>query len=347
MLEKIWQIFIITLISCVISEIVLRLHDYQPFSMQFYSIESTPKQCLLPNYQLGFALQPGTFDITINQHIQYECTHNADSNRITRFVPVQKYPKKRCSIDIHGCSFTYGMSVTDSANYPFLIQQQLPQHDIQNLACPGYGTIQALLKLKQQIKTNTTPDILLVNYAQFHDERNTLSASFRMGLHCGFANANSTIKPLFEKSRLPYMTQKGAIQFEYWSDLYKNWRFREQSSVINALQTSWEQYQISPAKERAVTLMIFKQIQVLCQQEGIQLGIALITKANRNIEVINFCKKNNISILDMSLDLPSEKYSHLPHDIHPNVLAHQHFAKEMIRFLEQDFELNTWIKKSH
>ena len=84
---------------------------------------------------------------------------------------------------------------------------------------------------------------------------------------------------------------------------------------------------------------ILNQIYELCQKHHIEFKIVTLTESEKTTQTFYYCKHQNIPIFDISLPLPSEKYSHLPYDIHPNAVAHQHFAKEMIRFLKRDFEL--------
>ena len=48
-----------------------------------------------------------------------------------------------------------------------------------------------------------------------------------------------------------------------------------------------------------ITFQIFKQLQILCQQENIQFGVALITKEPNNEEIITFCKQHKIKMLDI------------------------------------------------
>ncbi len=334
MVNKFIQFFIIAIISFIISEIVLRLHDYQPFILTSYSIESTPESCIIPDSTLGFALNAGQYIVTINDKVKYTCTHT--ENRITTFIENSITPMMP-TVDIHGCSFTYGMGVDDSLNYPYLVQQAMPTTKINNHACPGYGTIQALLKLQKAIIDKKIPKVCIINYAQFHDERNVLSNNFRLGLKTGFENSSKEIKPLFENSRIPYYSD-GTIQYKQWNDLYHHWYLRTNSSVINALQIVAERFREYPETHRTTTFLIFKAIQKLCLENNIQLGIAIITKHPKNFEIIDFCKKENIPVLDMALDLPSEQYSHIPYDIHPNEKAHQYFAKKLTPFIHRLLE---------
>ena len=67
-------------------EIVFRIFGYQPYRVQPYSLVSEPAQCLLPDEKLGFILNEGKFDVTINDSVKYSVTHDAGGERITDFI---------------------------------------------------------------------------------------------------------------------------------------------------------------------------------------------------------------------------------------------------------------------
>ena len=232
-IKKVLQWILIIGVWLLIAEGLLRLLGFQPFKVSPFQLASTPPSCMLPHTQLGFGLNPGKFDVSINKTITYTCTHTIDSYRITQKQPIFS-PKKR--IDIHGCSFTYGMGVDDSLAYPFLVQQALPSLDIRNYAVPGYGTIQTLLILQQQIAQGQTPDKLILNYLDFHDERNALTPNYRNNLYFGFLKANTTQKRLFLKSQMPYWSYWYGLQFQSWKDMYQYWYGRDMSSLVHLSQ---------------------------------------------------------------------------------------------------------------
>ena len=62
--------------------------------------------------------------------------------------------------------------------------------------------------------------------------------------------------------------------------------------------------------------------------------LTAITKSKSTDFTLAFCKQQNIKTLNVGLPFPSEKYSSLPYDIHPNKLAHEHFAESIKGFFD-------------
>ncbi len=337
---------IIILITLLLLEIIIRLCGIKPFKQKHFSIQSTPELCLIPDSHFGFALNPGEYSVTMNEQIHYTCSHNLDSLRIlnyenhqdSTFVFRQRSGRQSSivkKIDFHGCSFTYGMSVDDSLAFPFLLQKEFSDYQFRNFAVPGFGNLQALLRLKLQIKNKNFPDVLMLCYADFHDERNALNLNYRQSLFNGFQNANETVKPLFMNSKMPFYDSEKGIQFCDWQNIYENWSGRTTFATVNAMQNAVDKMKYSRIDEKAITHQILLEIKKLCEANQIEFVLAAITKSESTDFTIAFCKQQNIETLDIGLPFPSEKYSNLPYDIHPNKVAHQHFSEEITDFLNR------------
>lgn len=325
-MKQLLNSLVILLITFLLLEVIVRICGVTPFQTKPYQIESTPERCILPNPMYGFGLNPGTFEVTVNKKVKYTCTHNEDSLRICSYSKPVNVEKK---IAIHGCSFTYGMSVDDSLTFPFLLQQAFPKYHFQNYAVPGYGNIQALIKLKQQIQNGDTPDMMLIGYAGFHEERNALNPHYRQSLYHGFLNSNIENRPLFNKSKIPYYDIEKGIQYEKWSGLYENWLGRSYLASVNTFQNAFEKMQMTMSDEVIVTQHILLEISNLCKDNKIDLVIVNIVKSPKVDYLKVFCGEHDIKLIDIGLELPSEAYSSLPYDIHPNAKAHRIFLERL------------------
>ncbi|MFK7947974.1 MAG: hypothetical protein AB8G11_10305 [Saprospiraceae bacterium] len=324
MLKQLLNILIIGVITLLLLEVTIRLCGVVPFRVHSFEIQSNPKFCLIPNEQYGFGLNIGEFEVAINKEVKYKCTHSTDSSRILNHKPIDNFNK---TVDIHGCSFTYGMSVDDSLAFPFLLQQQFQNIQFRSFAVPGFGTIQALIRLQEQIKTNKIPDTLIICYAHFHDERNALNTNYRKSLYHGFLNANDDVIPLFEKSKIPYYDMEKGIQYCSWNDLYHNWSGRDYLATVNSLQNAFEKMQLTQGK--SATHQILLEINDLCKANNVKMIVGGITKNESTGYTIEFCKQQGIATIDIGLELPSEEFSNLPYDIHPNEKAHRIFWKRL------------------
>lgn len=313
-------------------ELVLRLLRYAPFQYHAYSVVAEPTPCLLPDSIFGFALGAGKHQVRINDSLVYNCTHTPDSARITSLVAAKS--QELPTIHIHGCSFTFGMGVNDEDSYPFLLQSLLDTIAIvSNQAVPGHGTVQTLLKLRAQEKKGTLPDLVVLNYASFHDERNVLASSYRQSLALGFVN-NEQKKEDYKNCKFPYVKlteSKNDFQVNYcpWADLYENWTLRTYSSTINFLQTSLERNAYPEANNQLATKLIIEEIQEICVRNKTQLLLVGILTDIKTADLISYFQKSGSKTLMMGIDLTDKRYNNMPKDSHPNQQAHKIFAQKV------------------
>jgi hypothetical protein len=91
--------------------------------------------------------------VTLPGGYSFTVTHFPSKLRITH--PLATYTDRRSKpeIWIMGCSFTHGWSLNDQDTYPWLLQARLPQYVVVNYGVEGYGTLHALLQLREALTT--------------------------------------------------------------------------------------------------------------------------------------------------------------------------------------------------
>lgn len=311
-------------------ELTMRILGYRPYQQVPYTISSSPAFCLSSHPQLGFGLIPGEFKVCINEGSCYTATHGEDSLRITSLSPpIDSLP----TIFLMGCSYTYGMGVDDTMTFAFRMEKALPQFHFKNMGVPGFGDIQALLQLRAAIARGDTPSMAMVCYADFHNMRNVLSPFYRRALFAGYERANPQIRPLMQKSRMPYIDESGIVRWEEWTNIYHHWRGRESSAVINALQTIDDAIGVNLQQEEELTVQLFQEIDRLCQANSIPLVVAGLTRTEATRNMLERLSEEGIQVTDISLDLTDRRYNQLPYDSHPNAWAHRHFADRLVRYI--------------
>ncbi|MEM7369777.1 MAG: hypothetical protein AAF587_14330 [Bacteroidota bacterium] len=310
-------------------EIALRIVQYQPYHYTPFQISSTPEFCLLPHPRLGFALNPGQYEVTINHGLTYSVTHSQDSLRISR---VEESEASLPILALFGCSYTYGIGLPDSLSYGYVLQSILSEYEIQTLAVPGYGTVQSYLQLLKMINNGRPPSIAVMHFADFHHDRNALTPLFRQTLHMGFERSHQHIPQLMRSSKVPYMTED-SIGWEDWSQVYHNWPGREKWPSVHFLQEVADQIGLHQLDSHSKSCQIFFMIHRLCQLHNIRLIVAGITSNQPTQQTLDSLTANGIETLDMSLDLTNTLYNNYPFDTHPNAIAHLHFAVNMKRYL--------------
>ncbi|MEZ4775341.1 MAG: hypothetical protein R3D00_19305 [Bacteroidia bacterium] len=313
-------------------EAALWILGFRPYRQVAYSIESSPANCILPHAELGFGLNPGTYEVTINHGLKYTVSHGEDSLRITTYkLRAEASPD---SVYFLGCSFTYGMGVSDSLTFPFLVNQYLPNTYTKNLGVPGYGTVQAYLQIRRLIAQREIPGTIILNYADFHDARNSLTPAYRRDLYMGYQRSDSLVQTRMHGSRIPYLSQENTnVHFCKWEDLYQNWEYRETFASVNFLQDLRDQSQRRAIDARANTIQLFSMIKALCNEAHIRLVVTGITHSAETKKMLALLEKSGIETLDISVDLSLKEYTNAPFDDHPNAVAHEIYAKKIIDFL--------------
>lgn len=326
------------LISPICLEIALRILQYKPFQQKEYQIKSNPSFCIIPHESLGFALQPGTFTVQINEAAPYQVSHGPDSLRVSSTKDIDPSQEQ---IFLMGCSYTYGMGVDDSLTFSHKLQEKFPQYRFRNFGVPGYGTVQSYLQVLAQLKNGNAPKMIIINFADFHLERNVLSSGFRRDLFMGFARSHTSIQTDILRARIPYLETDSAEKHLVWSDwkeIYENWPGREIFASVNFLQGFSDRANQLSKKDEQGSLELFSTIYSLCLQHDIELLVTGLTQTNKTHKVLAELHSTGITTLDISLDLTKAEYTQLPHDSHPNSSAHRHYFKKISHYLAPKLE---------
>lgn len=324
-----YWIFIIVLIP-ICFELALWVLQYRPYRQTAYEIQSTPELCLISHPTLGFGLNPGAYSVTINDGLSYTVTHGADSFRITSASPL---PDSLPELWLLGCSYTYGMGVNDEETFAWLIQEAHPEFRVRNFGVPGFGTVQSYLQLKRLFASGETPTNVILNYADFHDERNVLAPRYRHALSVGFRGADSTISDVMEGSRIPFASMNGEslqLQSVAWDSLYQDWRGRSTFASVNFWQTfsdNIHQYDLAPRK---TTIELIKEMNALCAKRNIPFLVTGLTQSEETRSLLQTLDSLGISTQDISVDLSDSAYNHLPFDSHPSALAHREYGEGIV-----------------
>ncbi|HIP32863.1 MAG TPA: SGNH/GDSL hydrolase family protein [Crocinitomicaceae bacterium] len=237
MIKK-WIYYI--LLTPICFEVALLVLGYRKYTPIDYTITSSPSYCLSPDAKLGFALNPGSFEVTMNKGLIYSVTHSSDS---LREIPFPHSDSAENKIYFLGCSYTYGMGVNDDENLPALVQKEVPNSVVKNFGVPGFGTIQSYLQLQKMITENDIPTTVILNYANFHDIRNALTPFYRENLKIGFERSNKEVKKIMQSGKIPFVKEQNghfSIEFCEWNNLYKHWPLRSYLASVNYLQSQYD-----------------------------------------------------------------------------------------------------------
>ncbi len=324
MKKRLSYIIFLLLITPLCFEGALRIMGDSAFRNEYYSIKSSPINCLIASANMGFALSDGSFEVTINKGHTYMATHKNGERRTSKKTTNDSLPQ----LFLMGCSYTYGMGVDDDENFPFLVQQELASYRVRNFGVPGFGTVQSYLQLKKEFEGGSIPKVVIINYCDFHAERNALLPSYRSNLSIGYQNSSEQAKKKMNSANIPYL-KGGEIKYEKWEDLYRNWTGRETFAMINYLQRNFDRATTDKINVDKINLDIFLKIQVLCENENVRLIVTQLIRNKASKYFLEILKLHDFEILNISLNLTTKKYTNLPYDSHPNNKAHVHYAQKI------------------
>ena len=329
MIKRIGRISLLFCISLILAEGILRILGFGPHEIIKTEILSNPTKAFTFHPKLGLGLNPGTFEVTINEGLKYKATHLSDSTRITSLHVNRKGPE----IHYYGCSFTYGMGVDDQETYPFLVQNSFPMSYSQNFAAPAYGTVHGLLQLKENLKRGKKPDIAILGYTSYQDARNQLSGNQQKYWSESFFPDRPVDRML---ARFPYAKIKGGnllVEYLPLENFAKRSRLSKYSVVWFRMEIAISNIIYGIRDKHELTERIFEAIKTLCSKNAINLLIVNLDKSHSGKLLEKYCRSNNISFLDAAIDISDPKYNLQPYDSHPNAEAHKLYATEISNYL--------------
>lgn len=322
-MKKTIFVVVIVLLCLLVLEMVLRIIGFGPtvFNQQ---VQNKPEIPYVID-SLGINLKKGTYHITINNKIKYSATHNEAGRRITSFTPVNGSDK----IFILGCSFPYGVGVNDDQTFPFLLQNQFKNYEIQNYAVPGIGTLQAYLNLKKKVENGDIPKMVVLSFATFHEERNQLTRSFESKLVKGLKLHQELAISNYFYPRCTIKNQQ--IYYEY-VDVIKDFisvPFTDNSAIATFIDQMWIAFDYRKTDDFPVSKLLLKDSQKLANHYGFKLIIADVFYNSESNQIATFCAKNGLNYVNISPDFSKGTYTFAPFDYHPNQKAHAIYSQKL------------------
>ncbi len=263
---------------------------------------------------IGYKYQPGVHGeayVQGNRRLDYRVTIGTDGFRITSANP-EAYAGKP-GIWIFGCSFTWGLGENDAETFPWLLQRDLPNWRVRNLAIQGYGNLPALLLLNDAAANGKPmPAIAVFVYDTFHMERNVGRPAYLLSMSRDEYGDDKGIR--FVRAKID---PEGNFQIEHVELREQLWR---------------SQADPGSAYEILVTQVIFYRISEFCRQHGI-IPVFAIQTLEKSDPLPAYAAGLGFRVVDFSINLEEAggfKYRNFPFDGHPNKLAHAEYAKRLL-----------------
>ncbi len=330
--KKILYPLFLVLAVFALSEGGLRVMGFRPYGPPKISLRFSPKSCFRTDSVWGIGLEPGGYEVTINEGLSYRVVHTSEGERTCGdTVGKSLLPEWVFT----GCSMTYGMGVDDSCAYPFRLQAAVPGRRVRNLSIPGTGGLHQFLRLKKHLETGHRPEAVFFSYLDFHDSRNVFSSATADLLRIGISNnerPGGSALWGYAYGRMEADTLSVAVR-----DLGRpirrlpGIRF---SALGWLLQQTLDRRADAQLPAEAVSRACILQARDLCAARGIAFSVVFMNRGAANEAVQRFCKENDIPIVDVSLDFSDPALTNRPYDPHPSALAHRLMAERFLRAIE-------------
>lgn len=330
--KKIKYYLFLLLIAIPCFELAARLLGVTPFHQVIYSVDSNPSGAFVGDDELGIKLNPGTYQITLNNELSFDAVHNARGERV---INLNEKLDTLPEILLLGCSFTYGYGVDYDQTFAAIIQEAFPNYKVVNKGVPGYGTVQSYLQLKAYLSKNKKPAAILLNFSTLHLDRNVLNNKYRKALYYGYAQSNSEINLNQSQAKFPYLRTENIkdIAYDSWGEIYNVLPLTQYSAAVNWIQCKIDERETA-VNAMHITGFLFDQMNTLSQENNVPFGIVNLDQ-NENLK--EFFKSESIVIpyLKAEFDFNDNRYTNAPIDDHPNEKGHYYLANKMIPFLHQ------------
>ena len=313
-------------------ELILRWQGYRPWQVAPVAVTVEPGGRFFTRQPtLGYTHLPGEFQVTLLDGYQFTVTHTADTLRITHPLDTYGVGPAKDEIWIFGCSFTHGWTLNDEETYPWLLQAQFPEVEVVNFGVSGYGTLQSFLQFQEALTSRPKPRLVILAYASFHDQRNTL-----LRLRSKEIVPWNKLGPIVQ----PYATLdgNGALAYTMAEMTYREWPLMRYSALANLVETTYD-YKVEDTfyHSHQVTQAIIREFHQLAQTHGIELVVVGLLADRLTADTLAFSQAEGIPAADISVDLSIPANRNWPHDPHPSPAANRQYAQKLGVFLVGQF----------
>ena len=344
LLLVLWVGVLTVLLSLLAAELLFRSNLLGPRNK--YHLTVTPHTLFKVDPLLGWKLSTGKYVMCAWDTANcFGITVDSTGNRITSFAPLPDIVK-RPVIQIYGCSFTFGFSVSDSATQSFKLQQMLPDHKIENKGVPGYGLAQMFLLLQQTVAGGDTPAVAVFNYGTFHDMRTPLNKNWSARTVCAITEGYN---PRFMDMNYPYFDTRPDdpllyLHFSNVKDLARDWPGSDEVALVKLFNVATYAVhdRLLMPHLHDVSVRTALDIGRYCLDNHITPVFASLTPGP-NV-VFDSLKTNGYYTIDYGVTVwdhyKANPYNCAPLDPeHPNGFAHSIYAKKVYDFLKEKYPL--------
>jgi hypothetical protein len=326
-LTKLTYFVSVMLILVAAGEITARMMGYRPYQEVRQSIKITPEgRFYQADSLLGYKGKPGHFDLVLSDSLRFSVMHDSEGWRITAPDSVDRDSLQE--IWIFGCSFTHGYGVNDDQNFPWLLQQAIPQYRIRNFGMDGYSTLHAWLLLQNLVADGKRPAAVILAHGAFHEQRNTANRYWHKALHG---------QQIAEDIRYPFLRfdENDSLRLQYSKLEYHLLPLQKQLALLALIEEEWNQSEEDGLRSSYITEVLIERINELCHKIKAKFILAGIYQHPQTSKMLEIFHLDQVATVDISQELSKPEMRILPGNGHPNAKAHALMADKLLHFLQQ------------
>jgi len=307
-------------------EIILRLTKEPPWQPDLVPFRVEPGGKLYEDDPLlGYRLKPGHYAVFLADGTPVTTTHLAEHERTTG---PEEDRTGRPGIWILGCSYTYGWSLPDKETFPWRLQQSLPGFHIRNLGVPGYNNVQSLLWMRQKLQNGDRPQVVVLAYASFHDERN---AGLRRWQKTLIRPRDGGLGPQAQPNAR--LDADGRLRVSPTPEKFQEIPGMRLFSIPHSIEKRWAKIEANAVPKEEISAKLIETLAAEAEAVGATFLLAGIERDDQTRHMLQIWRAKGGRIADVSVDLNETGMRNTPHDPHPGPRAQQIFSQKILESL--------------
>jgi hypothetical protein len=312
-------------VALLAGEWIARARGAGPWRPDPAAAEVSPGGSLyLPDASLGWRLRPGAYDVRLPSGLVFHATHDAQGHRIAEPEPASPGAEARPELWIFGDSFAYGWSLDDEQTFPWRLQRAFPGLRVVSFAVGGYGTLHALLLLRDALATRGRPALVVLAHNFFHDSRNTFSR-----LRQREVAPWNRLGPI--EHPVARFAPDGRLREGRAPVAYREVPGMRRSALAHLAATAWDLLDDRRLRGGAVTLVLLDEFLARAREAGVPVVVTTLEASAANAPLLAHAATLGARAVDVAVDLRLRENTNLPHDGHPSALAQRRYATRLAR----------------
>jgi hypothetical protein len=286
-------LFVSIVFALVIAEIFLRLAGHMPETKIKFSNEKTMHQY---DAALGWKNKQGN----------YETPAYTDSGQPikTTFLPSgaritgHNTDSTNNALVIVGGSYTQGWAISDSETFAWKLQARHPSLYVLNYGTGGYGSLQSLMVIENELPRIASPSVVLYGFIEHHEIRNVAPYSWMIALSRASERGHVFV---------PYATykdDKGLVRHK--PERFLSLPYSDSFSIIALIEKVYMKVATrnrAPQK-RKVTEQLLLDMNTTTSQHGAKFVVVLLELSDEaKLHYKNYLTANMIEYIDCAFPL--------------------------------------------